>query len=127
MGLPRRLAPPRLRRGIVTRPRVSRALDRGRDASLPLVVAPPGYGKTVAVETWIAESGRDAAWVRTDSRDSDAVRLWTSIATAVERARPGAGREALDRLREQPGVVRPAIEALAAGLSGDRRPIVLVL
>ena len=72
MEPPRRLAPPRLRRGIVARPRLSRALDGGRDASLTLVVAPAGYGKTVAVEVWLAERGHAVAWVRADARDDDA-------------------------------------------------------
>src|SRR4051794_19046075 len=49
MELPRRVP---LRRGIVARPRLSGALDGGWEGSLTLVVAPAGYGKTVAVEGW---------------------------------------------------------------------------
>src|SRR3954470_14417899 len=60
MEPPRRLAAPRLRSGIVARPRLSRALDGGWEASLTLVVAPAGYGKTVAVEGWLAERGHAA-------------------------------------------------------------------
>jgi LuxR family maltose regulon positive regulatory protein len=127
MEPPRRLAPPRLRRGIVARPRLSRALDSGWDASLTLVVAPAGYGKTVAVELWLAERGHAAAWVRADARDDDPVRLWSSVATAVERVCPGSGGDALAWLREPAGVVLSAIEALAAGLAADGRPIVLVV
>ena len=127
MELPRRLAPPRLRRGIVARPRLSRALDSGWDVSLTLVVGPAGYGKTVAVELWLAERGHTAAWVVADARDDDPVRLWASVASAVERVRPGAGGEALSELRDPAGVVVPAIEALAAGLAEDGRPIVLVV
>ena len=55
MEPPRSLATPRMRRGIVERSRLSHALDRGEAASLTLVVAPAGYGKTVAVELWLAE------------------------------------------------------------------------
>src|SRR3954447_15820082 len=113
MELARRLAPPRLRRGIVARPRVSRALDSAWEASLTLVVAPAGYGKTVAVELWLAERGHATAWVRADARDDDSIRLWSSVATAVERVRPGAGGDALAELREPFGGVLPAIDALA--------------
>ena len=127
MEPPRRLASPRLRRGIVARPRLSRALDSGWEASLTLVVAPAGYGKTVAVERWLAERGHAAAWVRADARDDDSTRLWSSLATAVERVRPGAGGDALAKLSDPTGVVLPAIEALAIGLSADERPIVLVV
>jgi LuxR family transcriptional regulator, maltose regulon positive regulatory protein len=94
---------------------------------LTLVVAPAGYGKTVAVELWLAERGHAAAWVRADARDDDAMRLWSSLATAVERVRPGAGADALAQLREPAGVVLPVIEALASGLAADGRPIVLVV
>ena len=94
---------------------------------MTLVVAPPGYGKTVAVELWLAERGHPAAWVRADARDDDPMRLWSSLATAVERVRPGAGADALTKLRDPVGMVLPAIEALAIGLAADERPIVLVI
>ncbi len=94
---------------------------------MTLVVGPAGYGKTVAVELWLAERGHTAAWVVADARDDDPVRLWASVASAVERVRPGAGGEALSELRDPAGVVVPAIEALAAGLAEDGRPIVLVV
>ena len=94
---------------------------------MTLVVAPAGYGKTVAVELWLAERGHAAAWVRADARDDDPMRLWSSLATAVERVRPGAGSDALAKLRDPAGVVLPAIEALAIGLAADESPIVLVV
>ena len=94
---------------------------------MTLVVAPPGYGKTVAVEQWLTERGHAAAWVRADARDDDPMRLWSSVATAVERVRPGAGGDALAKAREPDGVVLPVIEALASGLAADGRPIVLVI
>src|SRR3954469_11483311 len=127
MEPPRRLAPPRLRRGIVARPHLSQALDSGWDASLTLVVAPAGYGKTGAGEVWLAERGHAAAWVRADARDDDPVRLWSSVATAVERVRPGAGGDALAKLSDPTGAALPAIEALAIGLSADERRIVIVV
>ena len=127
MKPPRRLAAPPLRRGIVPRPRLNSALDSGGAAALTLVVAPTGYGKTVAVEAWSAERGLATAWVRADSRDDDPVRLWTSLTTAVERVRPGAGGDASAHLRNPAGAVLPAIEALAIGLSADERPIVLAI
>jgi LuxR family maltose regulon positive regulatory protein len=94
---------------------------------LTLVVAPVGYGKTVAVEVWLAERGHAVVWVRADARDDDPIRLWSSVATAIERARPGAGGDALAELRDPAGLVLPAIEALAIGLAADERPIVVVV
>ncbi|MDA0159091.1 LuxR C-terminal-related transcriptional regulator [Solirubrobacter ginsenosidimutans] len=109
------------------RPRVENALDRGWEASLTLVVAPAGYGKTIAVESWIANRGNVAASVVADPSDNDPVRLWTSIATAVERERDGAGAAALERLQQPVGYVRPAIDAFAEALTADRQPLVVVL
>ena len=122
-----RLVPPRVRPGIVERGRIFRRLETGWSASLTLVVAPAGYGKSVAAKGWLAHHGHPAAWVTTDAGDNDPVRLWTSIATAVERVRASCGKEALDRLRSPLGAVRPAIEALAAALETDGRPLALVV
>ena len=94
---------------------------------MTLVVAPAGYGKTVAVGLWLAERGHAAAWVRADARDEDPMRLWSSLATAVERVRPGAGGDALAKLCDPAVVVLPVIEALATGLAADERRIVLVI
>ena len=95
---------------------------------MTLVVAPPGYGKTVAVELWLAErrAGLRAGCAPTRATTTRC-RLWSSVATAVERVRPGAGTDALAKLREPFGVVLPAIDALAIGLAADERPIVLVI
>ena len=51
-----RAAPPR--RGIVARPRLSGRSTAVADASFTLVAAPAGYGKTVAVELWLAGRGQ---------------------------------------------------------------------
>jgi LuxR family maltose regulon positive regulatory protein len=115
----RRLVKPRIRRGIVPRPRVDRLLEAGRETALTLVAAPAGYGKTVAVERWLAD--RPAAWVTVESADNDPVRLWTSVAAACE------ARVALARLGSPAGIVQPAIDAIADTLDTDGRPFALVL
>jgi ATP/maltotriose-dependent transcriptional regulator MalT len=43
-----KLSPPRLRDNVVARPRLIEALDR-TDASLVVVAAPAGYGKSIIV------------------------------------------------------------------------------
>ena len=52
------------------------------------------------------------AWVTLDSRDNDPVRLWTYVATAVDRLRPGAGRRTLGRLGGTEDVSGPIDELL---------------
>ena len=110
------------------RARASNAeLDRSWDASLTLVAAPAGYGKTVAVETWAAGRGHTAAWVHLHASDNDFIRLWSSVAAAVERSRPGVGRDALLRLQGDVAHARPAVDALASALAADGRPLVIAL
>jgi len=122
-----KLAPPRLRRGMIERPRIERALDAGAGAALTLVAAPAGYGKTTAVRAWSA--GRDAAraWVILDAGDNDPVRLWTYVATAVDRVRQGLGRRALRRLRVPGGPIEGPIDELMAGIALFGDELVLVL
>jgi LuxR family transcriptional regulator, maltose regulon positive regulatory protein len=93
-----KLAAPRQRSGLVDRPRILQVLDAGADAALTLLAAPPGFGKSTAVRAWCASRSEPHAWVTLDARDNDPVRLWTYIATAVDRIRPGLGRTTLGRL-----------------------------
>ena len=93
-----KLAPPRPRAELVERPRLARALDAGQGAALTLVAAPAGYGKTTAVRAWTADRDAALAWVTLDAGDNDPVRLWTYVATAIDRIRPDLGRRALQRL-----------------------------
>ena len=118
---------PWLRRGIVARQRVGTALDGGWEASATLVAAPAGFGKSVAVETWSEGRGYTAAWVPLHASDNDFVRLWSSVASSVERSRPGVGADALRLLQGPAAHARPAINALALALAADGRPLVIVL
>jgi LuxR family maltose regulon positive regulatory protein len=106
---------------------LGRLLDGGGDAQLTLLAAPAGYGKTVAVETWLAERGHEFVWVRADARDDDPVRLWSSVAIGVGGVRPGAGADALARLNAHAGIVDRAIDALAGALAEEQRRIVMVV
>ena len=74
-----KLTQPRLRAGIIERPRVRAALEQAAQAGVVLVSAPAGYGKTVAVSSWLPQ----APWVSLDAGDNDPVRLWTYVAAAV--------------------------------------------
>ena len=76
-----KLLRPRLPSGVVPRPRVTAALERAAEHAVVLVSAPAGYGKTVAVASWLAE--QPAGWVSLDAADDDPVRLWTYAAAAL--------------------------------------------
>ena len=124
---PRQSSRPRARaQGMVPRQRVGRALDAGKEASLTLVAAPPGYGKTTAVRAWCASSQAALAWVTLDADDNDPVRLWTYVATAVDRARKGLGHATLQRLDLAPPI-RSAIDELMNAIAAAEEQFVLVL
>ncbi|MEP6797796.1 MAG: hypothetical protein ABI890_06600, partial [Lapillicoccus sp.] len=56
---------PRVRPGVVSRPRLREMLRRGAGSRLTLVSAPAGFGKTTLLAEWLAETaGEDhlVAW-----------------------------------------------------------------
>ncbi len=112
---------------MVERPRILRALDAGEEASLTLLAAPPGYGKTTAVRAWCARREAPLAWVTLDAGDNDPVRLWTYVATAVDRVREGLGRTALQRLRVLGPPVEVPVDELMNGIAAFRHELVVVL
>ncbi|MGH2887412.1 MAG: hypothetical protein ACRDPA_32725, partial [Solirubrobacteraceae bacterium] len=122
-----KLAAPRLRRGIVPRPRLEQALEAGADAALTLVAAPAGYGKTTAVRAWAEHSGSALAWVTLDAGDNEPARLWTYVATAVDRIRNGLGRRAINRLRASATGVEVAVDEVMNGIAEFGQPFTLVL
>ena len=122
-----KLLAPSLRRALVDRQRVTRALDGERHGSLALVVAPAGYGKTTAVRAWCASADAAMAWVTLEEGDNDPAQLWRYVATAVDRVREGLGRSALQRLDNVAASVEEAVDELLNGAAALRRPLVIVL
>ncbi len=122
-----KLAAPRQRSGLVVRRDVLRALEAGEEAVLTLVAAPAGYGKTTAVRAWCAGAEAPLAWVTLDAGDNDPVRLWTYVATAVDRIRQGLGRQALRRLRTVGGPIENPVDELMNGMADFGERLVLVL
>ncbi|MGZ4331279.1 MAG: LuxR C-terminal-related transcriptional regulator [Solirubrobacteraceae bacterium] len=122
-----KLAVPSVRRAMVERPRVRRALDAGREASLTLVAAPAGYGKTTAVRDWCASLDAALAWVVLDAGDNDPALLWRYVATAADRVRPGLGRGALRRLGVAGSPVEAAVDELLNGVAALGTELVIVL
>jgi len=83
-----KLRPPLARPEWVTRNRLIEELEQASQRPVTLIAAPAGYGKSTAVTQWLASPSSPAniAWVSLESSDNDPVRLWTHIATALDRA-----------------------------------------
>src|SRR5215831_14157406 len=123
-----KLTSPRNRSEFIVRPRLIQMLDELAAAPLTLIDAPLGYGKTVLAQTWCAaHPGRAIVWLSLDAADDDPVRLWTYIATGVDRIRRGLGSRALARLQVPAADVDEAISELVNGISAYDDEIVLVL
>jgi len=123
-----KLAKPRLRAGVIPRARLFDALDRLESSELTVITGPAGSGKTVLVSSWLAARPDLAtAWANLDPSDDDPARLWTYVAYAVDRVRPGMARPALARLRTPRSNVQTAIDELLNGLVGYDGRVVIVL
>lgn len=48
-------------------------------------IAPYGYGKTLAVVSWLRECGKDAAWITLDSSDNSEQVLFAGLSAAIMR------------------------------------------
>ena len=81
-----KLRPPRPRRPLVQRPRLTGLLDA--PPRLVLVAAPAGFGKTTLLAQWLA--GRRAAWLALDAADNDLRRFLVHLVAAVQAVAPVA-------------------------------------
>lgn len=112
---------PRLRSGLVIRPRLSERLRRGADSKLTLVSAPAGFGKTTLLAEWLGATsggGRRVAWLSLDPADNEPASFWTGVVAALQSAVPGIGSAALDLIAARPlpteGVLTSVLNDLAA-------------
>jgi LuxR family maltose regulon positive regulatory protein len=96
---------PKLRRGLVARPRLLERLRRGAEARLTLVSAPAGFGKTTLLAGWFGETpGHDrcVAWLSLDPSDKEPASFWTYVVTAFKGAVPSVGASALELIKSSP-------------------------
>ena len=113
---------PRLRRGPVSRPRLSERLDRGTASKLMLVSAPAGFGKTTLLTEWLAAGPaasadeRLAAWLSLDRGDNDPASFWAYVIAALRAVASGISESALALLHAPQ---RPPIETVLTALLND--------
>ena len=122
---------PKLRRGLVPRPRLSERLSRGTESKLTVISAPPGFGKTTLLAEWLASApadGRAVAWLSLDQGDSQPASFWTYLISALQTVEPGVGAQALTLLQEpRPAPIEMILTTLLNELNALPNDIILVL
>ena len=118
---------PRVQPRVLRRTRLLELLDGDEGAALTVIDAPVGYGKTTLLRSWCAERPEPVLWLTLDAADDDPVRLWTHLATAVERLGHGLGRAALMGLGVRSAAVETAVDELMNGLATYGRPLTIIL
>jgi LuxR family transcriptional regulator, maltose regulon positive regulatory protein len=119
---------PRAARRSVARARLTAALDRGADARLVLMSAPPGFGKTTLLGEWLAAGDRQAAWLSLDEGDNHPATFWTYLVAALQTVAPQSGSRAMALLRASPPApITTVLTTLINDLGELTADVVLVL
>jgi LuxR family maltose regulon positive regulatory protein len=121
---------PSPRRNVLARPRLQARFERAVDATLVLVSAPAGFGKTTLVTEWlaaVAARGTAVAWLSLDPHDDDPARFWSYVLASLQLAVPDLGAGARALLSAGNATIDVVLATLANELHGADRDVVLVL
>jgi len=122
---------PHVAADIVKRARLLRLLEHG--ATLTLVVAPAGYGKTTLIADWLATSDLPSAWVTFGAEVTELYHFLSHLLAAVRVHLPDFGGDALGDALQDLQVVRTLpplaviVDILHAAFAALDQDIVLVL
>jgi LuxR family transcriptional regulator, maltose regulon positive regulatory protein len=114
--LPTKLFVPLLEADIVERSRLLEALAATRSASLVLVSAPAGSGKTTLVASFVRQAGRAIGWLSLDAADDHPGIFLSYLIEAFDRLQPGVGERARAMLQASPP---PEPDLVARALIAD--------
>jgi len=123
-----KLFAPRRRRGLVSRARLIERMNRGAEATLTLISAPAGFGKSTLLAEWREAApahGGSTAWLALDKSDSDPAVFWANVIASLRTVVPAIGASA-----ETPGesaAVEPMLTSLLNDLAALPGDLVLVL
>jgi LuxR family maltose regulon positive regulatory protein len=121
---------PKPRLALVTRPRLRERLRRGAESRLTLVSAPAGFGKTTLLAQWLAETAgedRCVAWVSLDPADNEPASFWTYVVTALRKALPGIGSDAIELIASTPLPTELVLSTVLNELAAAPKSVWLVL
>jgi len=111
----------------VSRERLTGLLLAEPRPSTVVIVAPPGYGKTVLLADWAARETRDVAWLTLGEYDNEPSVFLTYLAAAIDRIGPIDPGIAAALAMPGSRILATAVPRLATELHRRRRPAVLML
>ncbi|WHY21158.1 LuxR C-terminal-related transcriptional regulator [Paenibacillus sp. G2S3] len=119
---------PRVRKTLVSRPRLMRKLNEGMDYKLTLISAQAGYGKTTALSEWIGHCDTQVAWVSLDMQDNDWAQFWSYVTASIQERCPRFGSTVQPLLMNGPSMtLEPAIVALLNELNNLTSELIIIL
>ncbi|OZQ64496.1 hypothetical protein CA600_16540 [Paenibacillus sp. VTT E-133280] len=119
---------PRIRKTLVSRPRLMRKLNEGMDYKLTLISAQAGYGKTTALSEWIRHCDTQVAWVSLDMQDNDWAQFWSYVTASIQESCPRFGSTVQPLLMNGPSMtLEPAIVALLNELNNLTSELLIIL
>jgi LuxR family maltose regulon positive regulatory protein len=125
-----KLTPPRLRKSLLTRERLSKLRASVEDVAVILLEAPAGHGKTSLLAQWRLDwlhAGAIVTWFDLDSNDS-ITSLGSGIIEGLRRAsaQPHFGHDAREALLRGSGLTQAAT-ALLAEVAETAHPTVIII
>ncbi len=112
----------------VERPQLQRKLRLGLERKLILVSAPPGFGKTTLLSSWLSRLKTPCTWLSLDEQDNSPHRFLRYLVASIQKVTPGFGEvvlSALDALPQPPFVT--LIDSIANELAFRSQSLLLVL
>jgi LuxR family maltose regulon positive regulatory protein len=107
---------PPLPADFVPRPELHDYLHRYLNRPLTIISAPPGYGKSTLISSWLESCEHPGAWVSLDKDDSDLVKFLSYILEAIKTIIPEFGNNTSALLNASELAPR---SILGASLSND--------
>lgn len=122
--LPTKLYPPDPPARAILRP----ALFERLGSKATIVCAPPGFGKSTLLSTWLAtQAGIKSAWFSVDEDDNEPARFWRYVLAALRPHAPLAVQPAESLLEGFTPSSRDVVISLLNGWDADLSDIALIL
>ena len=123
-----KLHPSRVPHGPILRPQLFELLDAGKDDALTLISAPPGYGKSVLLTTWLAERKPSFGLISLGDGDNDPKVFLQYFIAAIQKQHPDACHQIAQALNNpQPLDLSNLVIYLTEELIAYEKPILLIL